>query len=406
MSWLLPGLVEINLAAGGAILFVLLVRRGMARHFGPHAAYALWAIVPVAMAATLLPERTLFALETDFLFGEMPAAVAVSDDGAAFAWLPSLLSVVWVGGAIALAALFVRRQRAFMRDADIGLAGPAIVGFRNPRIVTPDDFSHRFSHDERKLIITHEQVHLERSDARINAIVAMMRCLFWFNPLVHMGAKAMRIDQELSCDAEVVERRPRVRRAYAETLLKTHLSAQALPVGCHWPAEAQHPLAERIDLLARRPVSSRRRAVAAVLVVSLAGGAGFAAWAAQPERTVIREGVDVLVPFRPIPQNEVDGAMTRATLVPSSFEAPAMPHHWRGESEVVAELCLSAAGGVESVALVSGSGDKRIDAASLAALNKARFEPAKRDGVAVAACNQRITVEFTTAGSRPGGSPP
>jgi TonB family protein len=302
--------------------------------------------------------------------------------------------------------LFVRRQRAFMRDADIGLAGPAIVGFRNPRIVTPDDFSHRFSHDERKLIITHEQVHLERSDARINAIVAMMRCLFWFNPLVHMGAKAMRIDQELSCDAEVVERRPRVRRAYAETLLKTHLSAQALPVGCHWPAEAQHPLAERIDLLARRPVSSRRRAVAAVLVVSLAGGAGFAAWAAQPERTVIREGVDVLVPFRPIPQDEVDGAMTRATLVPSSFEAPAMPHHWRGESEVVAELCLSAAGGVESVALVSGSGDKRIDAASLAALTKARFEPAKRDGVAVAACNQRITVEFTTAGSRPGGSPP
>ena len=406
MSWLLPGLVEINLAAGGAILFVLLVRRGMARHFGPHAAYALWAIVPVAMAATLLPERTLFALETDFLFGEMPAAVAVSDDGTAFAWLPSLLSVLWVGGAIALAALFVRRQRAFMRDADIGLAGPAIVGFRNPRIVTPDDFSHRFSHDERKLIITHEQVHLERSDARINAIVAMMRCLFWFNPLVHMGAKAIRIDQELSCDAEVVERRPRVRRAYAETLLKTHLSAQALPVGCHWPAEAQHPLAERIDLLARRPVSSRRRAVAAVLVVSLAGGAGFAAWAAQPERTVIREGVDVLVPFRPIPQNEVDGAMTRATLVPSSFEAPAMPHHWRGESEVVAELCLSAAGGVESAALVSGSGDKRIDAASLAALNKARFEPAKRDGVAVAACNQRITVEFTTAGSRPGGSPP
>jgi TonB family protein len=406
MSWLLPGLVEINLAAGGAILFVLLVRRPMARHLGPHAAYALWAIVPVAMAATLLPERTLFALETDFLFGDMPAAGAVRDGGAAFTWLPSLLSALWLGGMIALAALFVRRQRAFMRDAEIGLAGPAIVGFRNPRIVTPDDFSHRFSHDERKLIITHEQVHLERSDARINAIVAVLRCVFWFNPLVHVGAKAMRIDQELSCDAEVVERRPRVRRAYAETLLKTHISAQALPVGCHWPAEAQHPLAERIDLLARRPVSARRRAVAAVLVVSLAGGAGFAAWAAQPERTVIREGVDVLVPFRPIPRDERDGAMTRATLVPSSFEAPAMPHHWRGESEVVAELCLSAAGRVESVALVSGSGDKRIDAASLAALNKARFEPAKRDGVAVAACNQRITVEFTTAGSRPGGSPP
>ncbi len=406
MSWLLPGLVEINLAAGGAILFVLLVRRGMARHFGPHAAYALWTIVPVAMAATLLPERTLFALETDFLFAGLPAAMAAPEAGAGAAWLPAALGVLWLAGAGALAALFVRRQRAFMRDAEIGLAGPAIVGFRHPRIVTPDDFSHRFSHDERKLIITHEQVHLERSDARINAVVAAMRCLFWFNPLVHAGARALRIDQELSCDAEVVERRPRVRRAYAETLLKTHLSAQALPVGCHWPAEAPHPLAERIDLLARRPVSVRRRAAAAVLVVSLAGGAGFAAWAAQPERTVIRPGVDVLVPFRPIPGNGQDGAMTRATLVASSFEAPAVPHHWRGESEVVAELCLSAAGAVESVALVNGSGDKRIDAASLAALGKARFEPAMRDGVAVAACNQRITLEFTTAEIRPGGAPP
>lgn len=400
MSWLLPALVEINLAAGGAILFVLVIRRSMARHLGPHAAYALWAIVPVAMIATLLPERTLFALDTDFLVGGLPGAVAVSEDGAGFAWLPALVSVLWVGGAIALAALFVRRQRAFMRDADIGLAGPAIVGFRHPRIVTPDDFAHRFSHDERKLIITHEQVHLERSDARINAIVAVMRCLFWFNPLVHIGAKAMRIDQELSCDAEVVERRPRVRRAYAETLLKTHLSAHALPVGCHWPAEAQHPLAERIDLLARRPVSARRRAVAAVLVVSLAGGAGYTAWAAQPERTVIRESVDVLVPFRPIPRDE---QMTRATLVPSSFVAPAMPHHWRGESEVVAELCLSAKGAVESAALVTGSGDRRVDEASLAALGKARFEPARLDGRAVAACNQRITLEFTTA---TGGSPP
>lgn len=411
MSWLLPGLVEMNLAAGGAILFALLVRRPMARHFGPHASYALWAIVPVAMVATLLPERTLFLLETDFLFDLTPAATAAADDGAAFAWMPGALSVIWVMGVAGLATLFVRRQRAFMRDADIGLAGPAIVGFRHPRIVTPDDFSRRFSHDERKLIIAHEQVHLERSDARINAIVAVMRCLFWFNPLVHIGAKAMRIDQELSCDAEVVERRPRVRRAYAETLLKTHLSAQALPVGCHWPAEAQHPLAERIDLLARRPVSVRRRAVAAVLVVSLMGGAGYAAWAAQPERTIIREGVDVLVPFRPIPSGEHAATLTGATLVPSSFEAPALPHRWNGRTEVVAELCLSAAGAVESAALVTGSGDKRIDAASLASLSRARFEPAMRDGRAVAACNQRITLEFKSAKSgsanlRPGGSPP
>ena len=139
----------------------------------------------------------------------------------------------------------------------------------------------------------------------MNALVALARCIFWFNPLIHAGAKAMRIDQELSCDAEVIDRRPRgVRRAYAETLLKTQLASGPLPVGCYWPAEAQHPLAERIDMLARKPVSSRRRIAATAIVLVLSASAGVAAWAAQPERTVFREAPDVLVPFQPMQQDE------------------------------------------------------------------------------------------------------
>jgi len=393
---LVASLIEINIAAGAAILFVLALRRPMARFFGPHAAYALWIIVPVAMAATFLPERTQETLVADFLVGGLPPAMAALEQAAAASWLPGIVAAVWIAGVLALGALLVVRQRAFMRDADIGLAGPAIVGFRHPRIVTPDDFSHRFSHDERKLILTHEQVHLERSDARINALVALVRCLFWFNPLIHIGANAMRIDQELSCDAEVVERRPRVRRAYAETLLKTHLSAQTLPVGCHWPAEAQHPLAERIDLLARKPVSGRRRIVAAAVVVSLVGGAGFAAWAAQPERTIFRETANVLAPFQPITRDDLaTGAKPR--LVPASFVAPALPASWRGRTEFVADLCLSPSGAVESVTTVQTSGDARIDRGSVRALERTRFEPAMRGGQPVAVCQQRVTLEFSDA---------
>jgi len=135
-----------------------------------------------------------------------------------------IVLAAWLAGAILTAASLMRRQAAFLRDADLGLAGPAIVGFSHPRIVTPDDFTRRFSDSERKLILTHEQVHLERNDARINALIALVRCLFWFNPLVHVGARTLRIDQELSCDAEVIDRRPRVRRAYAETRLNCRAS--------------------------------------------------------------------------------------------------------------------------------------------------------------------------------------
>jgi len=396
MNAILGSLIEVNIAAGAAILLVLILRRPMARFFGPHAAYALWAIVPVAMAATFLPERTQETLVADFLIGGLPPGLAALEQAAAGSWLPGAIGAAWIAGVVALGALLVRRQRAFMHDAEIGLAGPAIVGFRHPRIVTPDDFAHRFSHQERKLILTHEQVHLERGDARINALVALLRCMFWFNPLIHAGAKAMRIDQELSCDAEVVERRPRVRRAYAETLLKTHMTAQALPVGCHWPAEAQHPLAERINLLARKPVSAGRRVAAAVLVVSLVGGTGFAAWAAQPERTIFRETANVLAPFHPIDKDEASGG-AKPRLVPASFVAPVVPANWRGRTEFVADLCLSPAGAVDSVSVVQSSGNARIDAGSQRALERTRFEPARRGGQPVAVCQQRVTLEFSDA---------
>lgn len=402
MSALLAGLIELNIAAGAAILFVLLVRTHATRGFGPHAAYALWAMVPVAMAATLIPERTTETLVTEFLVGGLPASLAHMQTAAATSWLPAIIASAWIIGAIAVFLILVRRQRAFQRDADLGLAGPAIVGFRHPRIVTPDDFTQRFSHDERKLILTHEQVHIDRSDARINAVVALLRCLFWFNPLIHVGANAMRIDQEMSCDAEVIALRPRVRRAYAETLLKTQLAARPLPVGCYWPAESQHPLARRIGEIAREPISGRRRLAATAIVATLTASAGLAAWAAQPERTIFRETADILVPFEPLDREGRSTAnLTRPRLLAGAFKAPALPHHWRGEAEVVANLCVSAKGRVDSVALTTSSGDAQLDAAALRSLEDAHFTPASRDGQAVSVCSQQITLQFADAATPP-----
>ena len=62
--------------------------------------------------------------------------------------------------------------------------------------------------------------------------MALVRCLCWFNPLVHLGAQALSADQELSCDASVVERRPRTRRIYAEALIKTQTAQTSLWARC------------------------------------------------------------------------------------------------------------------------------------------------------------------------------
>lgn len=399
---ILENFVELNVAAAASIGFVLAVRRPARRIFGPHAVYLLWAIVPIAAAATFIPSRTIETLSLGMTLEEV---VALTTAPAATPWeaaIPYVLFAAWFIGAIAMCIALVHRQNAFMRDADLGLAGPAIVGFSHPRIVTPDDFTRRYSDAERKLILTHEQIHIDRNDARINALIALVRCICWFNPMIHVGAKAMRIDQELSCDAEVIDRRPRVRRAYAETLLKTQLASRPLPVGCYWPAESQHPLTERINMLARKPLSSRRRATATAVVLAVSASAGVAAWAAQPERTIITEAPDVLVPFHPLPRDQVNDPLVRVRQEMDTqprpapgFSKPDYPVESqlrREEGDVTVELCVASTGIVDEVKLVRSSGHTSLDTATMTGLQRSQFEPATRAGKPVRLCGYSLVV--------------
>ena len=116
--------------------------------------------------------------------------------------------------------------------------------------------------------------------ARINALAASLRCLCWFNPLIHLGAAWMRTDQELACDAAVVAGSIR-RRDYANALVKSQMLMTALPLGCNWPG-SQHPLIERIALLERRGPSRGRRIAGMGLILLAGTSAGMGAWAAQP----------------------------------------------------------------------------------------------------------------------------
>src|SRR5690606_9403191 len=109
-----------------------------------------------------------------------------------------------------------------------------------PRIVLPAGFEQRYSDRERQLVLLHERVHLRRGDIAINALLALLQCLYWFNPLLPLALRRCREDQELSCDERVIARGDGARRSYANAMLKTGLAESPLPVGCHW--QDHHPL--------------------------------------------------------------------------------------------------------------------------------------------------------------------
>ncbi|HEY7871115.1 MAG TPA: TonB family protein [Rudaea sp.] len=290
-------------ASTAAIALILILRKPLRQRFGAQAAYALWALVPLSAAMVLLPAPVATVVTPMTLAPMAPAvthaaplAVAVAATFDPVPWL----GAAWLLGLVVCAALFIRQQRSFVRalgnlsprddgtsQAQTTAGCPALIGAWRPRIVLPVDFERRYDSAERDLILAHERAHRARGDAQANALAATLRCLYWFNPLLHFAASRFRFDQELACDATVIARFPEARRPYADAMLKTQLADLGLPAGCHW--QSSHPLKERIAML-KNPLPGRARtALGLGLVAALVMGGSYATWAAQPAQPPVTD---------------------------------------------------------------------------------------------------------------------
>jgi TonB family protein len=296
---ILAGLLRANLAGSAAILLVLLLRRLVRLRFGPTASYGMWAAVPLFVLSALSPPHAAAAALAPAVVLMDSAARGLEPLTRRAADAADLLTAAWAAGAAATAALFAWRQARFVRSlgrleplasgvlrGQHSGAGPFVLGSLRPRIVAPADFETRFDGEARRLVLAHERVHLARGDAAVNGLVAVVQCLAWFNPLAHLAAHRLRLDQEIACDAVVIARRPEARRLYAETLLDAALTPRLVPFGCHWPAAGARSLKERLTMLHLAPVSPLRRRLGVALVSVIAAAGAGAVWAASPVRVI------------------------------------------------------------------------------------------------------------------------
>jgi TonB family protein len=295
-----------TLTSSAAIVLILVLRKPLRRHFGARSAYAVWMLVPIAAAAVLLPAPVSsiapvmnFANTAPVAVQALPLAAPVATAFDPVPWL----GAIWLFGVLTCAALFVRQQRRFVRTlgklapagdrtfiAQTASACPALVGAWRPRIVLPADFNDLYDCAQRELVIAHESVHRRRGDAQLNALATVLRCVYWFNPLMHFAASRFRFDQELACDAVVIECFPQARRPYADAMLKTQLAVLGLPVGCHW--QSSHPLKERIAMLKQAMPGRARRMLGISCVAAIVLAASVAAWAVQPARMSASKSID------------------------------------------------------------------------------------------------------------------
>lgn len=366
--------LQIALAVG--VVVVLLMRRPIAAKFGASAAYRLWLIVPVLLAGSFLPARTVVttaeadiamaigAIESGLAEAPVersfpktqktprPQPIPATDSaqqrfgpgGVAMASPRTILLSMWGFGILLAASLLYLRQRRFESSlgelsgvqgmegvlrTDRPDVGPALVGLRDPKIILPADFNTVFTADERRLILSHEQVHKQRGDARANGLSAAIFCLGWFNPLIHIACRRFRLDQELSCDAEVMRLHPGQCRTYGEAMLKSQLRNMESPLACHWVPN--HPLKERLQMLALPLPGRAQRLVSTTFIITTLAGAGTLAWASQPA-TMIEQAADAdsgaplaldptteILPPPPMEQAETDRRSGKSVQVEQNF---------------------------------------------------------------------------------------
>lgn len=291
-------LLAASLGSSAALVLVMAVRRPLHRIAGAGAAYALWIALPLAALAAALPSAgTRLSLPPLALHSVVAAPVAALPS-APLVTTGSFGFWIWLAGCVALLALQALQQWLFIRSVSdctwrgrIGTAStePCVSGLWRPSILLPRDFRHRYDRRERRLVLAHEIAHLRRGDVYANALAALLRALFWFNPLLHIAVPRFRLDQELACDARVLARFPEARRCYAGAMLKTQLGGTALrdgpgPLGCGW--FSHHPLKERIGMLHNPQIKKIRRRLGAVATGLLIAACAGLAWAAKPAASI------------------------------------------------------------------------------------------------------------------------
>jgi beta-lactamase regulating signal transducer with metallopeptidase domain len=256
-SWLMDTL----LYTGLLIALVLLLRRPVAREFGPRIAYALWALPvlrlllpPVVLPASMAPAEPEASADAVMAMAMTADATAgpVAAPEATFEVADLLLPLWLVGAALFLAwriATYLRMRRELLAEArpvgEVGririvetpaVGSPVAFGVTDKVIALPPRFMAMEDRAARDLAIAHELEHHRGYDLIANFAAQPLLALHWFNPLAWFGWRAMRRDQEAACDARVLEGHGHeVRAAYAGVIAGFAAGPHFVTVR-RWPA--------------------------------------------------------------------------------------------------------------------------------------------------------------------------
>ena len=152
-----------------------------------------------------------------------------------------------------------------------GLSSPMLLGLFHPCILLPCDLPEHVL----AISIAHELTHQKRRDLWYKLLLALARCLHWFNPLVWMMVRQANRDVELCCDWDLIHdqsqaERQRYGQAILDQMTRGSRHTARLSTGCSGSnAEVFARFRAMMDLSPRRP--GRWALVVALAVILVSG---------------------------------------------------------------------------------------------------------------------------------------
>jgi beta-lactamase regulating signal transducer with metallopeptidase domain len=277
--------------------------------------------------------------------------LAASPESGGFRPAPETLALgVWAAGAaaglITLLAGLVRlaslRRRATRVQAEglprsvrlLRSGHPSLImtwGVWRPNVLLPAT-SDSWTSERLRIVLAHELAHVRRGDWAVQIVASLVQCVYWFNPLVWIACRRLRLESERACDDAVLGAGV-AGPDYAAHLLD--VARDAVRLRNRWlPASAiAHPstLEGRIRAmlnvrLNRTPLGAFATYATVILLGALSVAVSTAAVSAasaaiaadvvlatpQQDRVVVREVVVAPTPVRPAPARPVRPAAAAA----------------------------------------------------------------------------------------------
>lgn len=83
---------------------------------------------------------------------------------------------------------------------------PCLYGLIKPKLLIPSILMENIDERHIRYIFLHELMHLKRKDLYLNAVLIVLKAVYWFNPLFWYCFSIMHSDCEVSCDESVMLR--------------------------------------------------------------------------------------------------------------------------------------------------------------------------------------------------------